>query len=106
MAQRAPTFAISGKLWRYPGPAGWYFITIGKRVAGRIRRVEGARKAGRGYLRISALIGETRWPTTLFPTKEKEFMLAVKAGVRKALGLEAGDTVRVEFQLEMEDFGT
>lgn len=98
-------FTLRKKVWRNPGPAGWYFVKIGKREAARIRFVEAAKKVGLGYIRVEAAIGKTTWSTTLFPTKEKEFLLAIKAGVRKAEAIEAGRTVEIEFTLILESDG-
>jgi hypothetical protein len=39
------------------------------------------------------------YPTTLFPTQEKDFLLAIKASVRKSEGIEEGDTLDVAFTL-------
>src|SRR4051812_32401450 len=93
-------FSVKGKLWRYPGPSGWYFVTIGKKDALEIRFVESGKKVGWGYIRIAAKLGRTKWTTTLFPTKDKEYLLAVKASVRKAEKVSDGDIVEVEFSLE------
>jgi hypothetical protein len=96
----ARKFAVEGKLWRYPGPSGWYFLTIGKKEALEIKYVESSKTVGWGYIRISAKMGRTKWSTTLFPTKEKEYLLALKASVRKAEKVADGDIIKVEFSLE------
>lgn len=97
--KKARTFRIQGKVWRYPGAAGWFFVNTGKEIAADIRFLEDVQKVGWGYVRVTAQVGRTRWDTTLFPTKEKDFLLAVKASVRKAEKIEAGDVIRVEFSL-------
>lgn len=94
-------FSLKGKIWKYPGPSGWYFVTIGKKAAQEIWFVESSKKVGWGFIRIVAKIGDTKWSTTLFPTKEKEYLLAVKASVRKAEKVDAGDIVSVEYSLEL-----
>jgi hypothetical protein len=40
---------------------------------------------------IVATIGKTNWKTTLFPTKEKVYMLALNAEVRKKEEIETGE---------------
>lgn len=92
-------FRIQGKVWRYPGPAGWYFVNTGPKVAREIRFFEDLQKVGWGYIKVSAQLGGTRWETTLFPTKEKDFLLAIKAAVRKSEGIEEGDVLEVSFTL-------
>jgi hypothetical protein len=45
---------------------------------------------------VTATIGETHWSTSIFPAKDVGgYMLPVKASVREAEGLVAGDDVRV-----------
>jgi hypothetical protein len=102
MPVRQPRFTIRKKVWRYPGAAGWYFVTLDKALADEIRFVESVRKVGLGYVCVKARVGRTRWSTTLFPTKEKEFLLAIKAAVRKAEGIGDGDMIEVEFEPELE----
>ena len=50
-------------------------------------------------MRVHAKIGTTSWDTSLFPTKEKVYLIAIKVSVRKKEGLDEGDTVRLEFSL-------
>lgn len=96
---KSRTFRIQGKVWRYAGPAGWFFVNIGPKVAEEIRFFEDLQKVGWGYIKVSAQVGRTEWETTLFPTKDKDFLLAIKAAVRKAEGIEEGDVLEVSFTL-------
>jgi hypothetical protein len=91
------TISISGKVWRYPGPSGWYFVNVGMEESARIRFMEEVPKVGFGFIRIDARTGKSKWSTTLFPTKDKDFLIAIKASVRKAEKIEEGDTVRIDF---------
>ena len=61
-----------------------------------MRRLEGGRKRGWGSMKVRATVGDTDWATSIFPAKEMGgWLLPVKAAVRKAEGLVAGDMVRV-----------
>jgi Domain of unknown function (DUF1905) len=65
-----------------------------------MRRLEGGARRGWGSIKVTATIGETSWSTSIFPAKEQGgYMLPVKASVRKAEGLVAGDDVRVVLTL-------
>ena len=47
-------------------------------------------------MKVTAIVGDTSWQTSIFPAKEVGgWLLPVKAAVRKAEGLVAGDVVRV-----------
>lgn len=91
-------------IWSSPeAPASWHFLTIDGEAAEAIRatalmrRLEGGQRRGWGSIRVKATIGDTRWQTSVFPSKENGgYLLPVKAAVRKAEGLIAGDEVMVQ----------
>ena len=94
-------------LWRWTSAnsaAAWFFITIdgdaGEALSATalMRRLEGLAK-GFGSLKVVATIGETRFSTSVFPSKELGWMLPIKASVRKAEGIVEGDLVKVELEL-------
>jgi Domain of unknown function (DUF1905) len=103
------THSITATLWLWTtdkAPASWHFLTIDGEVAEAIhataimRRLEGERRKGWGSIKVTATIGETRWDTSIFPAKDVGgWMLPVKAAVRKAEGIVAGDEVKVQLTL-------
>ncbi len=61
-----------------------------------MRRLEGGQRRGWGSIRVTATVGDSCWQTSVFPSKENGgYLLPVKAAVRKAEGLIAGDEVTV-----------
>lgn len=90
-------------IWTSPeAPASWHFLTIegeagdAIRATAVMRRLEGGEKRGWGSIRVTATICDTVWQTSIFPSKESGgYLLPVKAPVRKAEGLSAGDVVTV-----------
>ena len=98
----------TGPLWRWTtpnAPAAWHFVTIaggaGEALSATalMRRLEGGSR-GFGSLKVSVMIGATTFKTSVFPSKEQRgWLLPIKASVRKAEGLAAGDAVElaVEF---------
>lgn len=99
------TFHFTAPLWLWTtdkAPASWHFITIGGDVGDAIkatsimRRLEGNRTRGFGSMKVTATIGSTTWATSIFPAKDVGgWLLPVKASVRKAEGIAAGDLVAV-----------
>lgn len=91
-----------GTLWRWSGGSGgtWHFITIdgeaGEALSATalMRRLEGLAR-GFGSLKVRATIGDSRFETSVFPSKSEGWMLPVKAAVRRAEGLEEGEEVEV-----------
>lgn len=93
-------FRIKTKLWKWQtNKAAWHFLTIDKKLTAKINASKQIPKArGFGSIRVQVTIGNTRWPTSIFPTKEGEFLLPVKAGVRKKEGLKEESMVEVSFE--------
>ena len=97
-------FTVSTPLWRWQSataPAAWFFVTIAGDEADGIRMaaMSGQWLDGRkgfGSARVEAVIGDTRWKTSVFPHKESVgWILQVKASVRNAEGLTEGDRITV-----------
>lgn len=98
----------TGRLWRWTSAAGtgtWHFLTIdgaaGEALSGTalMRKLEGSAR-GFGSLKVKARIGQSAFTTSVFPSKANDgWLLPVKASVRRAEALEAGDELeaRLEF---------
>ncbi|MDP2121990.1 MAG: DUF1905 domain-containing protein [Hoeflea sp.] len=94
------TYRFEAELWLYPGEkASWHFITVPAEISHQIRFLAG-KTQGFGSIRIRARTGATRWDTSLFPDKASGcYFLPVKAMVRKAENVTAGDRVGFEIML-------
>ena len=103
------THTVSATLWLWTTdkvPASWHFMTIEGDAAEAIqtlalmRRLESGRQRGWGSMKVTAQIGDSVWDTSIFPDKTSGgWLLPVKATVRKAEGLVAGDTAEVTVTL-------
>ena len=102
--------SFTAPLWRWSGGNGaaWHFLTIGGEAAEALaatalmRRLEGL---GRGFvsLRVRATIGSSTWETSVFPQRSAtgaspEWLLPIKAAVRRSEGLGEGDAAVVELR--------
>jgi len=89
-------------LWEYKGEAPWVFITLPVEDAEEVRaRVPG--RAGFGSVKVDAVIGGSRWQTSLFPDKGSgSFVLPVKRAIREQEDLAPGDTASVTLHIEVE----
>jgi hypothetical protein len=92
--------SFTAELWAYGDePGSWHFVTLPVEVADEIRDEAGPRP-GFGSIRVSATLGGTTWPTSLFPEAQGGSMvLPVKKRVRRAEGLEAGDRCAVTVEV-------
>lgn len=92
-------FVFSSVMWKYStGASSWYFVTLPREVADKIRPQ--AAKVGFGSVRVHVSVGDTAWKTSIFPDKKSgSYVLPVKADVRKKEALTEGKEVDVFLEL-------
>lgn len=99
------TLTFTAPIWLWSGGASatqWHFVTIEAEAAEALqatalmRRLESGRRRGWGAIKVHVSIGDTHWYTSVFPQKSgAEWLLPIKAAVRKAEGLAPGDSATV-----------
>jgi hypothetical protein len=95
-------YEIRAEIWVYPGKGGWHFMTLPTDVAARIKAAMSGLARPWGSLGVTAVIGKTRWTTSLFPDKaSSSLLLPIKASVRQREGLKAGDAPIVTIEVEL-----
>lgn len=85
---------FTGDLWHWRGPSPYYFVTVPDGESLHLHAVSTAVTYGWGMIPVRARIGATESETSLFP-KEWLYVVPVKDAVRRAEGLDEGDTVTV-----------
>lgn len=96
---KTETFSQKAKVWVYPSPpaggGGWHFITLEKKLSIQIRE-----KHKKGFVKILATVGQSTWPTSLFPHKQSNsYLLCIKASIRKKEGIFSDDEIKVFIKL-------
>lgn len=87
-------YKISSEVWRYPGMAGWHFVHVDKKQSAMLKETYAEAKRGFGSIPVKVSMGKAHWETSIFPDKRSgTYVLPLKAAVRKAEGIEAGDNV-------------
>jgi hypothetical protein len=75
-------------------------VSLPTDLADELADVGGPIARGFGSLRVDVAIGDTRWRTSIFPSRSAEtYVLPLKKAVRTAEGIEPGATVRVSLTL-------
>ena len=87
-------------MWLYEGRDPWHFVTLPMEMSEAIRDDTAGLPRGFGSVRVVAAIGSTTWSTSVFPDKASgTFQLPIKAAVREAEDLTAGDIVTVHIDV-------
>jgi hypothetical protein len=95
------TYTFSATLWEAPGEAPWVFVTLPEAVSDEILD-EIPRRPGFGSVKVTALVGATKWSTSLFPSKElRSYVLPVKRAIRAGEGLDVGDVARITVEIDI-----
>ena len=93
-------WTFDAELWPHGDGAegSWVFLTVPEEVGEEIRALSGPPR-GFGSVRVEATLGPTTWRTSVFPDKARGYVLPVKKPVRRAAGVDVGDTAAVELRL-------
>ena len=91
---------FSGDVWFWRGPSPYHFVTVPDDESAEIESVAPVVSYGWGVIPVKARIGKTGWTTSLFP-KNGGYLVPVKDVVRKAEGLDVGDTVTVQLDVDV-----
>ena len=94
-------YNIRAKVRKYPGFAGWHFISIPKKQSAEIKKNFGNKARGWKSLPVTVGVGKSVWKTSIFPSKEGEYLLAIKADIRKKERIARGDTITLTFAIRM-----
>lgn len=93
--------AVTATLWLWNGEKGsWHFLTVPVEQAAEIRMESLGPRSGFGSVKVEAAIGDVCWRTSIFPvSKTGEYVLPVKADVRRRAAISAGDEVAFSLTL-------
>ena len=103
------TVEFTALCWLYranSGAGAWYFVTLPSDSAAEIayfsKALNGGKRTGWGSVRVTVQVGKTVWQTSLFPdSKNKSYLLPLKAAVRKAENVVEGKTIKVQVSVPM-----
>jgi hypothetical protein len=100
------SFTFTAECWLWQGgKAAWHFITMPKDKSEEIKFFDEnmhEKRRGWGAVRVQVTIGKTSWETSIFPhSKISAYILPVKASVRKAEKIAAGDEVTVSLKINV-----
>ena len=89
---------VTAPLWLWSG-GSWHFITVPEEEAVEIRAHSLLNRGGFGSVKVEATINDVTWRTSVFPQKSGDYVLPVKAEVRRRAEIADGDQVTVKLEL-------
>ena len=93
-------FASEVRRWEARVRDDWYFVDLPLEDSAEIREWADARpRSGFGAVKVVATLGNTSWSTSIFPGGTGSYSLVVNARVRRAEGVEPGETVTAEVEI-------
>ncbi len=98
----AKRYKIRSEVVLWPGAQGaWHFVYVDKKQSEIIRKAYAGPRRGFGAVRVRVQTGKTTWETSIFPDSRSGgvYVLPLKASVRRAEDIAAGDTI--SFTLEI-----
>ncbi len=100
---RGPRVAFKAKIWLYEGKAAWHFVTLPKKLSAKLKAAFGQVRRGWGSLPVYAMLGKSRWRTSIFPDgKRGAYLLPLKAEVRKKEKARAGEAKAFVLEMDMD----
>ena len=84
--------------WR--GPAPYHFVWVPEDDAAQIEEVAAAVTYGWGMIPVTVRLGGSTWTTSLWP-KDGGYIVPLKLAVRRAEGVDVGDTVTVRLGIDL-----
>ena len=95
---------FEGEVVHWRGPSPYHFVAIPDEASHEIADLSSLVTYGWGAIPVTARIGVTEWPTSLFP-KDGGYLLPVRDSVRKAEGIEVGESVGVRLAIALARLG-
>lgn len=93
---------FKSRVWLYPGQtAAWHFVSVPKKDTAELLEKYKGRQRGWNSLPVGVQIGKTKWDTSIFfDRKSAEYLLPIKASVRKAEKILDKDEVTVTIKIK------
>jgi len=92
-------FTFRNKVWKDPKAEGWYFISLNNTLSWKIRGLPDKKESKLGLVKAIAIVGETSWATTLFPTKKGNYVMSIIRNVRQKEKIEDKDILTVKIEI-------
>jgi hypothetical protein len=91
---------FSGDVFEWRGPAPFHFVMVPDEESAEIQATAALVTYGWGMIPVEARVGSTDFATSLF-AKDGGYVVPLKADVRRAEGINVGDTVTIRLGIAL-----
>jgi len=92
-------FSFTSELIEWRGPAPFYFIPTPAKHTAEFKAIAADKSYGWGVLHAMVTIKDQTFKTALFP-KQGLYLIPLKIAIRKPLGIELGNKVKVALDFD------
>ncbi|WP_239169793.1 DUF1905 domain-containing protein [Actinoplanes xinjiangensis] len=96
----AMRLTFDGEIIYWRGPAPHHFVAVPEGEAAALADASALVTYGWGMIPVTVRIGSSEWTTSLFP-KDGGYLVPIRAAIRKAESLDAGDPVTIELRVDV-----
>ncbi len=94
------SYRFEAELWKSTGKGAWHFVTVPPEVGFEVRAQAHGATPGWGMVKVAVEIAGRAFETSIFPDKQSgSYLLPIRADIRKANKLAAGDVVPVQMKI-------
>jgi hypothetical protein len=90
---------VSVPVWQAEDNDAWHWAELPEELTEVVDRFTGGPSGGWASVKVEATVGHTTWNTSLFLSDGGTYLMPVKAPVRKAEHIEAGDEIELLLRL-------
>lgn len=91
------TFSVSGKVKRFPGEYGWYYVELEEDISQDLRPL--LKSLWPALLNACFKLNKTTWKSSIMPIKDGPLFIALPAKVRKAEDIDVDQIIKVDVDL-------
>ena len=88
------SFEISAVVKIFPMENPWVYVEVPEEITQICSHL-----SDRGFAPVHITLGNSNWDSSLMPLGDGKQFIALKKAIRKAEGIEVGDTVKMSFVL-------
>lgn len=94
------SFSFTGEIIYWRGPSPFHFVEVPTKQSKAIKELSSQISYGWGVLPVTLVINNLSWSTSLFP-KNGQYLVPIKAEIRKKCGLELGDQIKLNLVFQL-----